>query len=78
MSGYLATSPNGPLPTAIWRCQNCPARCDEVYRSPGSAGDDVRDEAIGHLRTTGHAVTFWRGTAEAFQPLATAADSEVP
>jgi hypothetical protein len=30
----------------------------------GSAGDDVRDQAIEHHRVTGHAVIFTRGTME--------------
>ncbi len=30
----------------------------------GSAGDDVRDQAIEHHRVTGHEVIFTRGTME--------------
>lgn len=63
----------GAAPVASWQCDkgDCREGSGRQYRAPGSAGDDLRDAALAHLRITGHPVTFDRGTSELLTPLAT-------
>jgi len=55
--------------TEEWHCERCAERSPSQYRQPGDTA--LRDTAVGHLKATGHAVTYNRGSTELITPLAT-------
>jgi hypothetical protein len=61
----------GGARVASWHCERCTARSVLLYRDAGDDGAGLRNAAISHLKITGHAVTFDRGTTELLTPLAT-------
>jgi hypothetical protein len=68
---YEVTSPFGPQPVASWRCETCDCGSGEQFRDRPTGGTEFRDAAAEHLRLTGHAVSFYRGTREDLIPLRT-------
>lgn len=71
MSGYLVTSPYGPLPYHAWMCGGCPAGGGGL----GTGREDARAGASAHIAESGHDVTLIDGTSERLLPVATTAES---
>ncbi len=65
------TTDGVPLYVQSWTCFTCPAGQPLGYRSPLSRS--LRDDALAHLKLTGHQVSVLRGTVENLYPLRTSA-----
>ena len=76
MSGYLPTSPYGPVRRVFWTCDDCFDRSagSDIIADP----DETRAAAVAHLEQTGHRVSFSRGTVELILPLATSVPGVTP
>lgn len=74
MSGYLATSPNGPLPYHRWDC----CRCPESGGGLDGEREQVREAARDHIEHSGHSVDVFDGTSEHLYPVATTVASSEP
>lgn len=64
---WLVTVPYGVQHDNFWSCFEC------IAKGAGRPSGQIRDEASGHIKATGHMVTVHHGTAELMVPLDTTA-----